>query len=387
MNEGIRPRRKAAFPTYVIDQTIYVQGCGELIEIEDPDGHVRRLLDLLDGSRTLGEVADELVREGAAPSRDQVLEAVAELDRRSLLEDAALDRLDDTYAVERWSRNLGFFETYATLETSKYELQQRLQDARVALLGLGGVGTHASLDLAAMGVGDLRVVDYDTVELSNLNRQILYTEADMGRHKVELAEARIRAFNSRMRLDAVERRIGSAEDVAELVHDRDVVIGAIDRPKMQAAVWLNEGCVEAGVPLITGGVDTQRCFHYTILPGETGCVECWRRAAAQDDPVGAAISAQMAEIERRQVEGERFGQDFAAFLPLVIVHTACMLAEAARILTGLGSPISAGRLMEIHFDDFAMREGERWERLPDCPVCGEVSERRERAPSLVGLEE
>ena len=387
MNEGIRPRRKAAFPTYVIDQTIYVQGCGELIEIEDADGHVRRLLDLLDGSRTLGEVADELVREGAAPSRDQVFDAVAELDRRSLLEDAALDRLDDAYAVERWSRNLGFFETYATLETSKYELQQRLQDARVGLLGLGGVGTHASLDLAAMGVGDLRVVDYDTVELSNLNRQVLYTEADMGRHKVELAEARIRAFNSRLRLDAVERRIGSAEDVAELVQDRDVVIGAIDRPKMQAAVWLNEGCVEAGVPLITGGVDTQRCFHYTILPGETGCVECWRRSAAQEDPLGAAISAQMADIEARQVEGERFGQDFAAFLPLVIVHTACMLAEVTRILTGLAPPISVGRLMEVHFDDFTLREGERWERLPDCPVCGEVSERRERAPSLVGLEE
>jgi molybdopterin/thiamine biosynthesis adenylyltransferase len=387
MNEGARPRRKAAFPAYVIDETIYIQGCGDLIEIDDPEGHIRRLLDLLDGARTAEEVADELVRDRAGVSRDDVLAAIAELERRSLLEDAGKDRVDDPYFLERWSRNLGFFETYATLETSKYELQQRLQDARVGLLGLGGVGTHAALDLAAMGVGDLRILDYDTVELSNLNRQILYTEADVGRKKVELAEARLRAFAPRLRLEAVELRLSSADDVAEVVHDRDVVIGAIDRPKMQAAVWLNEGCVEAGVPLVTGGVDTQRCFHYTILPGETGCVECWRRSAAQEDPVGAAISAQMADIEARQVEGERFGQDFAAFLPLVIVHTACMLAEATRILTGMASPISAGRLMEVHFDDFTLREGERWERLPACPVCGEVSERRERAPSLVGLEE
>lgn len=387
MHEGARPRRKAAFPSYVVDETIYVQGCGELIEIDDPDRHIRRLLDLLDGTRTVGEVADALVGEDTALSREEIFEAVAELDRRRLLEDAGRDRLDDPYAVERWSRNLGFFETYATLETSKHELQQRLQDSRVALLGLGGVGTHASLDLAGMGVGDLRIVDFDTVELSNLNRQILYTEADMGRRKVELAEARIRAFNSRLRLDAVQRRLSSADDVAEMVADRDFVIGAIDRPKMHAAVWLNEGCVRAGVPLVTGGVDTQRCFHYTIVPGETGCVECWRRSAAQDDPVGAAISAQMAEIEERQVEGERFGQDFAAFLPLVVVHTACMLAEAARFLTGVAPPVAAGRLMEIHFDDFALREAERWEKLPDCPVCGEVSERRERSPSLVGREE
>jgi hypothetical protein len=127
----VRPRHKPAFPSYVIDDTIYVQGCGELIEIEDGSGDVRRLLDLLDGTRTLDEVADELASGGSSLSRDDVLDAIAELDRRSLLEDAAKDRLDDAYAVERWSRNLGFFETYATLGTGKHELQERLRDARV----------------------------------------------------------------------------------------------------------------------------------------------------------------------------------------------------------------------------------------------------------------
>jgi len=384
MSGSVRPRRKAAFPFYVIDDTIYVQGCGELSEIADPNGDVRRLLDLLDGSRTVDEVAGELVSDHAGLSRGDVFEAIAELDRRGLLEDAAKDRLDDSYAIERWSRNLGFFETYATLGTSKHELQQRLQDARVGLLGLGGVGTHASLDLAAMGVGDLRIVDFDRVELSNLNRQILYTEENIGRRKVELAEARIRAFNSRIRLEAVELRLSSADDVAEVVHDRDVVIGAIDRPKMHAAVWMNEGCVRSGVPLITGGIDTQRSMFYTVLPGESGCVECWRRSAEADDPVGSAISAQMTEIERRQVEGERFGQDFAAFDPLVVVHTACMLSEVVRIVTGIAPPIAAGRLLEIRFDDFRLREAERWERQPGCPVCGHVSAARDRPPSLVG---
>src|SRR5256714_971520 len=347
MSGDVRPRLKAAFPSYVIDETIYVQGCGELIEIDDPSGDVRRLLDLLDGARTVDEVADELASGHGGLSRSDVFEAIAELDRRSLLEDAGKDRLDDSYAVERWSRNLGFFETYATLGTGKHELQQRLQDARVGLLGLGGVGTHASLDLAAMGVGDLRIVDFDRVELSNLNRQILYTEEDIGRRKVELAEARIRAFNSRMHLEAVELRLASADDVAEVVHDRDVVIGAIDRPKMHAAVWMNEGCVRSGVPLITGGIDTQRSIHYTVLPGESGCVECWRRSAEEHDPVGSAISAQMTEIERRQVEGERFGQDFAAFDALVVGHTASMPSEVVRIVTGIAPPIATHKPIEV----------------------------------------
>jgi hypothetical protein len=125
-------------------------------------------------------------------------------------------------------------------------------------------------------------------------------------------------------------------------------------------------------------------MFYTVLPGESGCVECWRRSAEADDPVGSAISAQMTEIERRQVEGERFGQDFAAFDPLVVVHTACMLSEVARIVTGIAPPIAADRLLEIHFDDFRLREAERWERQPDCPICGHVAAARERPLSLVG---
>src|SRR5256714_12869236 len=88
----VRPRRKAAFPSYVIDDTIYVQGCGELIEIEDPTGGVRRLLDLLDGTRTVDGVADELASGGNGLSRGDVFEAIPPLDPPRPPPDAARDR-------------------------------------------------------------------------------------------------------------------------------------------------------------------------------------------------------------------------------------------------------------------------------------------------------
>ena len=274
-----RPRVKSTLPAFLIQDTVYLQGCGSVTEIADPDGTARRLLGLLDGTRTIEEARRAIAPELPDLRREDVADAIAQLDEAGLLEDGAAPRLLDDYGLERWSRNLGFFETYASLDLSKHELQRRLQETRVGLLGVGGVGSHVLLDLAAMGVADVRMVDFDAIELSNLNRQILYTESDIGRRKVEAAAERALALNSQMTIDAVATRLESEDDVRGLVEDRDLVIAAVDRPKMQVANWVNAGCVQAGTALLTGGVDTQRCFHYTVLPGTTGCVECWRSSA------------------------------------------------------------------------------------------------------------
>jgi molybdopterin/thiamine biosynthesis adenylyltransferase len=366
--DDVRPRIKRVFPAFPIEQTIYVQRCGEVVEIDDADGRAQLLLELLDGTRTLVEVQRELAETFPDSSLEDVRTTVQQLDQAGLIEDGAAAVPLDAYAQERWKRDLGFYEIYADLATSKYELQRRLRQCRVALLGLGGVGSHLLYDLMGMGVEDLRVVDFDTVELSNLNRQILYSEADIGRRKTEAATERVRGFNSRARIEARPLRLASPEDVRAVADGRDVVIAAVDQPKMQVANWVNEGCVAAGATLLTGGVDLQRSFFYTVIPGQTGCVECWR-SGAEADPVSTAISAEMERIEARR-PGERFGQDLAAFGPLVTAQTACLVNELVRVATGIAPPVAAGRMMELRFEDFTLREAERWERMPGCRVCG-----------------
>jgi molybdopterin/thiamine biosynthesis adenylyltransferase len=365
---------KSTLPVFQVGETVCLQGCGNVIEIADPDGIARRLLSLLDGTRTIDEARTAMAAEFPALGADDVDDGIAQLDDAGLLEDGAAPELLDNEGLERWSRNLGFFETYASLELSKHELQRRLQETRVGLLGVGGVGSHVLLDLAAMGVRDVRIVDFDTIELSNLNRQILYTERDVGRRKVEAAAERAIALSSAMTIDAVEARLASEDDVRELVEDRDVVIAAVDRPKMHVANWVNAGCVQARTALLTGGVDTQRSFHYTVLPGRTGCVECWRTSSESRDPVAAAISAEMEAIEARQRPGERFGHDLAAFCPLVTAQTAFLVTELVRLATGVAPPAAAGRMLEARFEDLVLREAESWDRLPGCAVCGDVDE-------------
>lgn len=371
----MRPATKATVPYFTGDGGVHFRRGGELTTLRDADGRVRRLVELLDGTRTVPEITADLQSAYPDATGADVDGAVAALDGLTLLQDADAPTLGlSATQLERWDRNLGFFETYASLDTSKYELQRRLMDAKVAMLGVGGVGSHVLIDLVAMGVGDIRIVDFDTVQLSNLNRQILYGEQYLGQSKIDVARERTLAFNSELRLDTVQTQLGSADDVFKVVHDRDVVVAAVDRPKTTILGWLNEGCVRAGAPLLTGGVDTQRALHYTVVPGLSGCVECWQSGAEAEE----ATSRRVFDAVRAQAaEGRYFGEDRAAFNGLVTLQTAFLVGEVVRLATRVARPLSVGRALQVFFHDPQLQEAEGWTRRPDCPVCGSAPLRPE----------
>jgi molybdopterin/thiamine biosynthesis adenylyltransferase len=363
-----KPRFKITNPAYVVADSVLVQRCGSMLEIEDPDREVRHLIGLLDGERTADEI-ETLFRQQLPDSGLDVSAAIAQLDETGLVEDAEASTSMNAYELERWKRNVGFYETYAGLADNKYAMQEQVSASKVALLGLGGVGSYVSMSLLGTGVRDLRVVDFDKVELSNLNRQILYSEDVIGQRKVELAVNRLRGYYREADITGVERRLTSVEDIADVVADRDFVFCAVDRPKMHVIGWVNEACVRAGVPFIGGGVELQRSMIYLVIPGVTGCIECWRLASA-DDENARALRAQM---EERHSGDTGIGPDMAAFGPLVSVLNSLMVTEFIRFVTGVAPPIAAGRLMETRFDDLRTTQAEQWDRRPDCPVCGDLA--------------
>jgi molybdopterin/thiamine biosynthesis adenylyltransferase len=364
------PVLKTSIPYFIADGSVHFRLCGELTSLEDADGRVSRLLSLLDGTRTPEEVHRDLHAVHPDVTADDVLQAIDELDGLRLIQSADDAGEDfDRLARERWSNNLGFFETYASLNASKYDFQRRIRDARVAVLGVGGIGSHALIDLVAIGFEDIRIVDFDRIELSNFNRQILYGEPYVGRVKVEVAAERARALNSAVRIDPVQRKLMSGDDVYEVVRDRDIVIAVVDRPKVHIAHWLNEGCVRAGTALIMGGVDTQRALHYTIVPGVSGCIECWYDQVRGNDPTSLAVMNVLDDIDR---EGGTFGEDTAAFNGLVLFGAGFLVAEMVRIASRVCPPLSVGRMLEMTFHDPRLREAETWKRDPRCAVCGDA---------------
>jgi molybdopterin/thiamine biosynthesis adenylyltransferase/rhodanese-related sulfurtransferase len=150
------------------------------------------------------------------------------------------------------------------------EGQQRLKAARVLVVGMGGLGCPAAQYLAAAGVGRLTLVDDDSVELSNLQRQPLYTETDVGRPKAVVAAARLRALNTTIRVEPLVERV-TAANVMELVRQHDLVLDGTD--SLAARYLLADGCHLAGVPLIHAAL---RRFEgqVAVFPSGGPCYRC-----------------------------------------------------------------------------------------------------------------
>lgn len=349
---------------------IYLRSSCSGTEIEDESGLIGEVMDRLDGTGTVAGIVAALAGGDAdrAAKIDMILDA---LDDNLFLEDVSLPVPSalDAHETERWSRNLDFLGSYCRASESKYAKQIQVRDARIGLLGLGGLGSHLLYDLAAFGFSNIRAVDFDKIELANLNRQILYRESDIGRNKTEVAAERIRQFHPRINIEVTNKRLGSTADVSGIVEGSDAVICVADKPTYLMVDWLNQACVAAGVPFINGGVDNCCAVYYTVLPHKTGCVECWRRRVQATDPLSAHfLSHEIATEPSDPYAGP-------AIVPLVSALTGFMVAELIRVVTGITDPIATNRLRTLEFTTMETAEGEIWQRDPQCPLCGDQARR------------
>ena len=324
---------------------------GRAFEFEDPSGVIEAALALMDGSRDVSAIAARLAADWPAVTEGDVGELLAALDADGLIADGAAPPLLDPAQRHRYESNLAFFETFADLGTSGDEFQERLRRAHVLQLGVGGLGSAVLPGLAGAGVGRITLLDCDRVEVKNLTRQSLYTEADVGQPKLERAAARARAINSSVRISTVERRVGGPEDIADLLDGVDLVVCGIDRPR-QVAFWVNDACVRAGVPMIAGGMWVTRLICWSVWPGVSGCVRCY-------EPDG----------EERAAAGRVAPTTNRALGAMASLAGGLVGMEALRYLTGFAPPVSAGRLWTLDLITGACGVEDEWSPLPGCPVC------------------
>jgi molybdopterin-synthase adenylyltransferase len=249
--------------------------------------------------------------------------------------------------VERYARHLVLREIGGAG-------QQRLKASRVLMVGMGGLGSAAAPMLAAAGVGALGLVDMDEVGLSNLQRQTLYTTADVGRPKVEAAVEHLRALNPEVEYVAHPVRLGEV-NAAALVGAYDLVLDGTDDFATRFAV--NAACVGAGKPLVSGAIE-----RWTGQVGVFAAGLTRGRPPAERQPCYRCLTP---EIPPGAETCARVGVVGA----LAGVIGAMMALETVKLIAGAGQPLS-GRL--LIYDALA---GEtRTVRLsadPTCPVCGE----------------
>jgi len=192
------------------------------------------------------------------------------------------------------------YDRQIMIEEMGQEGQGKLKRSRVVIAGAGGLGSPVAIYLTAVGIGMIRVIDRDQVVLSNLNRQILHWEEDIGRKKVDSAKAKLRNLNSGVEIEAIAETITEG-NVSQLVAGCDVIVDAMDN--LPTRHILNRCAIEKNVPFVHGAVNGFGGRVMTIIPGQTACLRCMYRGPVPQEkfPVIGVAPAVIGSIQAAEV--------------------------------------------------------------------------------------
>jgi len=248
------------------------------------------------------------------------------------------------------------------LEEIGYIGMEKLKDAKICVVGAGGIGNPVLNQLVGMGIGTIRIVDRDVVEISNLHRQHLYTDVDIGKVKVEAALERLQKMNPDVKIEAIP--ISVTKYTAEkIIKGNDIVIDALD--SIDARYALNDACLKLGIPFIYAGALGMVGSVCTIIPNQTACLRCIFPELSED------------EMPTCSTEGVH---------PSILYLVAgIQVSEAVKITIGQ-PPSLANKLLYVDLNDLVF-DKIQMNRHDECPSCGlNVKFQDTNVPSIMAEE-
>jgi len=221
--------------------------------------------------------------------------------------------------------------------------QEKLKKARVLIAGAGGLGSPVAIYLAVAGVGTIRLADHDRVDLSNLNRQVLHWDEDVGKKKVDSASAKLRAMNPHVNVETVDETI-TAETVEDIASGCDGIVDAMDN--LPTRYVLNKAAVKLNIPFFHGAVRGLEGRAMTVIPGASACLRCLYRGPVSQEkfPVLGVAPALIGCIQ-------------AAEVIKYIVKAGELLVNRLLVYDGLN----------VRFTEFRVK------RNPECEHCARVA--------------
>jgi molybdopterin/thiamine biosynthesis adenylyltransferase len=317
------------------------------------------VLGLLDGTHDVPALAAAARTAGAQVDDADITKLIVDLRASGVLDDAATpvaDQLDDDQA-QRYSRNLNCWSATIDDGRSADQIQRQLLGAHALIVGVGGLGSAIAHSLAMAGCGTLTLVDFDEVELQNLNRQSMYDTHDLGKPKVDVAAEHIRRINPDVTTVGYRTRVTGTEQVTALLRDigADVVVGGADRPAVAIDRWLTDASLNVGVPYVAGALSGAMGRVWTKMPGGAcfTCDQLWSRDRAP----------QLYEVASYREEHDLLPATSALSFGVQIV-AGLMGYDILHHLLGL--PVAtAGRIVAVDFATLAMTTSDR-PRHPEC---------------------
>ncbi|MCU6434976.1 molybdopterin-synthase adenylyltransferase MoeB [Undibacterium sp. Jales W-56] len=247
----------------------------------------------------------------------------------------------DDQQLLRYSRHI-------LLDQIGIEGQEKIQSAHALIIGAGGLGSPAALYLASAGVGTITLVDHDTVDLTNLQRQIVHNTARIGHSKVSSARQALQEINPEIKIVALQEKAGDAR-LRELVQAASIVLDCCDNFGTRHAV--NQVCVEFAVPLISGAA-IRFDGQISVFDPRDAASPCYACLFPPDQELEEVLCSTM-----------------GVFAPLVGIIGSMQAAEALKVIMGIGQPLT-GRLLLLDAQNMEWTQI-RIARNPVCPVCAQ----------------
>ena len=266
--------------------------------------------------------------------------------------DTSLKDGDEVYILpavaggsELSAKDLDRYSRQIMLEEIGYQGQLKLRNAKVCVVGIGGLGNPITTRLVAMGIGKLRIVDRDVIELSNLHRQTMFDELDVGQIKVEVAAKKLQKLNSDVVIEALPISVNDYTAL-DVVDGCDVVIDALD--SVNARYSLNKACVENNIPFVTGAAVGVSGQVFTVIPKESACYHCLFPALDEDSMPTCSIEGVHPSI--------------------LSIIGGIEVSEAVKIITGK-KPSLADRILHVDLENLDFVYTKTF-KVEECPVCG-----------------
>ena len=240
--------------------------------------------------------------------------------------------------LDRYSRQI-------MLEEIGYQGQQKLRDAKVCVVGVGGLGNPITTRLVAMGIGTIRIVDRDVIELSNLHRQTMFDDSDVGEIKVEVAAKKLQKLNPNVKIEAFPISVNDYTAI-EVIEGCDVVIDALD--SVNARYSLNKACVAKKIPFVTGAAVGVSGQVFTVLPKQSACYHCMFPALDEDSMPTCSIEGVHPSI--------------------LSIIGGIEVAEAVKIIIGK-KPSLSEKILHVDLENMDFVHTRTF-KADECPVCG-----------------
>lgn len=265
-----------------LNDNLYVQSYENELILHLPDDEYLKieeksfLLDLLYEIKKSGSLGAEGVYKQLAKAHQITYEEFTET-LQTLLDNNIL-KLKHHYTHQLSERELTKYDrqikSFATLPGNHVNdgirFQEKIKNANVGILGVGGVGSYVAYGLASMGIGKLTLIDHDHIELSNTSRQMLYTESDIGKQKIDVAQEKLKAVQPSINITAINKRVTNSTDLIPHLNDLDLLVLCADTPRGRIVYIVDEACQNQNCPFLFGLPSfNQIICGPLIIPGKT----------------------------------------------------------------------------------------------------------------------